>query len=139
MHRGLSYWPRTGVHVIYDTNVDFVCPPYIGSRGDNLDNKPQAYGGHTCLWAEWLLGETVANVDRLVVCRAAPGGRILHRTSIALSLAPGLSQSDRLFPSVQTTSHGYQYKNKISPAQRDGNREKEVENADQDAAARGVK
>ena len=55
---------------------------------------------------------------------------LLHRTSIALSLARGLSQSDRLFPSVQKknkqtktkttknpTSHGYQYKNKISPAQ----------------------
>ena len=38
---------------------------------------------------------------------------LLHRTSIALSLARGLSQSDRLFPSVQKTSHGY----KISPAQ----------------------
>ena len=71
MHRGLSHWPRTGV--VYDTNADYVCPPYTGSRGDNLDNKPQAYGGHTCLWAVWLLGETVANADRLVVCRAAPG------------------------------------------------------------------
>ena len=36
------------------------------------------------------------NVDRLVVCRAAPGER-----TIALSLARGLSQSDRLFPSVK--------------------------------------
>ena len=115
MHRGLSYWPRTGV--VYDTNADYVCPPHTGSRGDNLDNKPQAYCGHTCLWAVWLLGETVVNVDRLVVCRAAPGEGLLHRTSIALCLERGLSQSDRLFPSVQKTSHGYQYKNKISPAQ----------------------
>ena len=42
---------------------------------------------------------------------------LLHRTFIALSLARALSQSDRLFPSVQQTSHGYQYKNKISPTQ----------------------
>ena len=50
---------------------------------------------------------------------------LLHRTSIALSLARGLSQSDRLFPSEQTNkqtnkqknSHVNQQKNKISPAQ----------------------
>ena len=123
---------------------------------------------------------------------------LLHRTSIVLSLALGLSQSDRLFPSVQKTktkqnkptkkkkkthqkqtnktknkptkqtnnkkpqtnkqknSHGYQCKNKISPArfgscgglehvdqypraEPDGNRGREAENADEDPAARGVK
>ena len=80
---------------------------------------------------------------------------LLHRTFIALSLARALSQSDRLFPSVQQTSHGYQYKNKISPAQSGScagletsiripkpnptETEREAENVDQDAAARGVK
>ena len=73
MHRGLPYCPKTGV--VYDTNADYVCSQYTGSRGDNLDNKPQAYGGHKCLWVVWLLGETVANVDSLVVRRAAPGER----------------------------------------------------------------
>ena len=43
--------------------------------------------------------------------------RLLHRTSIALSLAQRLFKSDRSFPSVQKSLHGYQYKNKISPAQ----------------------
>ena len=88
------------------------------------------------------MGETVANVDHLFVCRAAPGER-----------TPTLDiQSDQLFTSVHKTSHGYQYKNKIMPAQwgrrdvdlypqaqQDGNRNREAENADQDAAARGVK
>ena len=55
--------------------MQIVCTPYTGSNGDNLAYKTKAYGGHTCLWAEWLLGETVASVDRLVVYRAAPGGR----------------------------------------------------------------
>ena len=41
---------------------------------------------------------------------------LLHRTSIALPLARGFSQSDRLFPSVQKNSHWYQCKNKILPA-----------------------
>ena len=73
---------------------------------------------------------------------------LLHRTSIALSLTRGLSQSDQLFPSVQKNLHGYQYKNKIMrrawnvvqylQAQPNGNR-REIRNADQDAAARGVK
>ena len=90
-----------------------------------------------------------------------------HRTSIAESLARGLSQSDRSFHSVHKTtktattstttktSHGYQYKNKISPPQRRScarletsisipkpnptETGREAENADQDAAARGVK
>ena len=50
--------------------------------------------------AVWLLGETVAIVDCLVVCRAAPDGRTPTRTSIGLPLARRLSKSDRLFPSV---------------------------------------
>ena len=68
-HRG--YWHKTGV--VFATNADYVCPSYIGSRGNNLENKPQTYGRHKCLWAVWLLGETVAYVGCLVVCRAAPG------------------------------------------------------------------
>ena len=112
MHRGLSYWPRTGV--VYDTNADYVCPPYTGSRGDNLDNKPQAYGAYG-LCGCWEKQSRTLTVWSYAGRHQAKG--LLHRTSIALSLARGLSQSDRLFPSVQKTSHGYQYKNKISPAQ----------------------
>ena len=107
MHRGLLYWPKTGV--VYDANADYICPPYTGPRGDNLDNKPQTYGGHMCLWAVWLLGETVANIDRLVVCRAAPDER-----------TPTYEGSPRVtgyFPQFKKTLHGYQYKNKISLAQ----------------------
>ena len=43
---------------------------------------------------------TIKIVLCLVVCRAALGEKILHRTSTALSLARGLFQSDRLFPSA---------------------------------------
>ena len=48
MHRGLLYWPKTGA--VYAMNADYVCPTYIGSRQDNLENnsKPtvdlHAYG-----------------------------------------------------------------------------------------------
>ena len=82
MHRGLSHWPRTGV--VYDTNVDYVCPPYTGSRGDNLDNNPQAYGAHRCLWAEWLLGEKQSQTLTVWSCAGRQQAKgLLHRTSIA--------------------------------------------------------
>ena len=80
---------------------------------------------------------------------------LLHRTFIVLSLARGLSQSDRLFPSVQTLAWIPIQKQDLASAmgimrrardvnhypqtQPDGNRGREAENADQDAVARGVK
>ena len=154
MHKSLFYWPRTGV--VYDTNADYVCPPYTGSRGDNLDNKPQAYGGHTCLWAVWLLGETVANVDRLVVCRAAPGERTptqnIHCPFSGTSAVPewpviSLSTTNLAWTPIQkqdlASAIGIMRRardvNSYPQAQPDGNREREAENVDQDAAARSVK
>ena len=85
MHRGLVYWPKTGV--VYDANADYVCPPYTGCRGDNLKNKtPSLRWTHVPMGC---MGETVANVDCMVVRRAAPGGRT-HR-----SLTEGRRERER--------------------------------------------
>ena len=109
----------------------------------------RAYGLHGC----WEKQSRTLTVWSYAGRHQAKG--LLHRTFIALSLARALSQSDRLFPSVQQTSHGHQYKNKISPAQLGSyagletsiripkpnptETEREAENVDQDAAARSVK
>ena len=98
MHRGLLQWPKTGV--IYAANEVYVWASFTGSRGGNLEKRPQAYGGHTCLWAVWQLGETVQTLTVWWYAGRHQAEGLLHRTSIALSLARGLSQSDRLFASV---------------------------------------
>ena len=89
MHIGLLYWTKTGV--VYAANADYACTSYTKSGGDNLENKPQAYGVPTCLWPVWLFKEIVANVGLLDFYTEHPS---------ALSPAQGLSQSDRLLPVV---------------------------------------
>ena len=111
MRRDLFCWPKTGAVCV--TNAADVCSS-TGSRGDNLENKPQAYGGHTCLW---LLGETVVNVDCLVVCRAPPGGRTPTYDIHCPFSGMRVTRVTGYFPQYIKTSHGHQHSNKISPAQ----------------------
>ena len=103
MHRGLLYKPKTGV--VYATNADYVLLPYTGSRGDSLDNKSptptvdtRAYGLYGCREKQ----SQTLTVWSYVGRHQAEG--LLHRTSSALSLSRGLSQSEL---STQS-SHGNQ-------------------------------
>ena len=119
----------------------------------------RAYGLYGC----WEKQSRTLTVWSYVRRHQAKG--LLHWTSIALSLARGLSQSDRLFPlplpsppSPHTHTHKLTWipiqkqdlasamgimrrardVDQYPQAQPDGNREREAENTDQDAAARGV-
>ena len=150
MHRGLPYWPETGV--VCDTDVDYICPSYNGSRKGNFENNPKpamdicAYGLYGCWEKQWRTLTTLSYTG----LHQAEG--LLHKISIALSLAGGLSQSDLLFPPVRkprmdtntlTSVMGIMRRardvDQYPQAQPDGNRGREEEDEDQDVTARGVK
>ena len=87
---------------------------------DNLDNKPQAYGGTYVAYGLYAcLGE---NSPRTLTVWSYAGRHQAKRTptqkhSLPLSLARALSQSGPvIFPQYNKTSHGYQYKKQDLPS-----------------------